>query len=84
MASVLTHYYQELAKAAVLNCDLSSIPLGEFDRFKNPKTRRQYYAAYLMCKVLLSGTSLEVEIHWNERRLCNTKIMDVEAASLRS
>ena len=77
MASLLTHY-QELVEVAILNCDLSNIPITEFDRFENPKSRRPYYVAYLMCKILLAGTSLEVEIHWNERRVCNTKIKDVE------
>lgn len=83
MASLLTHY-KELVEVAILNCDLSSIPISEFDQFENPKTGRPYYAAYLMCKVLLSGTSMEVEIHWNKRRLCNTKIKDVESTRLRS
>ena len=78
MASLLTHY-QELVEVAILNCDLSNIPISEFDRFENPKTKRPYYVAYLICKILLSGTSLEVEIHWNERTLCNTKIEDVES-----
>lgn len=78
MASLLTHY-QELVEVAILNCDLSHISIDNFDRFKNPKSKQPYYAAYLMCKILLSGTSLEIEIHWNGRRLCTTKIKDVES-----
>jgi hypothetical protein len=83
MASLLTHY-QELVEAAVLNCDLSNIPISDFDQFENPKSRRPYYVAYLMCKILLSGTSLEVEIHWNETRLCNRKIRGIGSIPSRS
>jgi len=68
----------ELVEVAILNCDLSSIPTSNFERFENPKSRRPYYIAYLICKILLSGTSLEVEIQWNGRRICKIEIKDVE------
>jgi hypothetical protein len=79
----LTHH-QELTEVAVLNCDLSAIPITDFDRFQNPKTKRPYYVAYLICKMLLCGTSLEVEIHWNERIICNTMIKDIRSTTTRS
>jgi hypothetical protein len=69
-----------LTKVAVLNCDLTGIPIGQFDQSENPKTGQPYYAAYLMCKFVLSGTSMEVEIQWNKRRLCHTTIQDIESA----
>src|SRR5271155_5326363 len=78
----LTH--QELTDVAVLNCDLSTIPITDFERFENPKTKRPYYVAYLTCKMLLFGTSLEVEIHWNESIVCKTSIKDIQRTRSRS
>ena len=71
---------KELVKASVLNCDLSSIPLVEFDRYQNPQTRRAFYIAYLMCKVTLSGAWLEVAIHLKGKQICTTKIENVQNA----
>src|SRR5437016_696688 len=72
----LTHY-QELIKAAVLKCDLSATPITEFERFENPRTGRPYYVAHLICKVLLSGTSLDVELHWEESKVGSARIKDI-------
>ena len=75
---------EELVKAAVLNCDLSSIPLGDFDRYQNQQTRRPFYIAYLMCKVVLSGTCLEVSIQFKGKEICTTRIDNVQNASAAS
>lgn len=66
-----------------MNCDLSAIPINDFDRFQNPTSKRPYYVAYLVCRVIMSGTSIEVEIHWNKRIICSTKIRDIESMSIR-
>lgn len=68
---------------AVLNCDLSTIPINDFDRFQNPTSKRPYYVAYLVCKIIMSGTSIEVEIHWNKRVICSTRIRDLDSMSMR-
>jgi hypothetical protein len=73
---LLTHH-QELTQVAVLDTDLSTIPTTSFDQFENPKTKQPYYVTYLTCKMLLSGTSLEVQIYWNEKRMCSTMIEDI-------
>ncbi|CZR64187.1 uncharacterized protein PAC_14084 [Phialocephala subalpina] len=73
----------ELVQVAVLNCDLSAIPINDFDRFQNPTSKRPYYVAYLVCRIIMSGTSIEVEIHWNKRIICSTKIRDIESMSIR-
>ncbi|KAH0556986.1 hypothetical protein GP486_005225 [Trichoglossum hirsutum] len=70
----------ELVEVAILNCDLSKIPIRDFDKSENPKSRQPYYTAHLSCKTLLSGSSLKVEIHWDEGRLCDTEINDVGSA----
>ncbi|KAI9868488.1 MAG: hypothetical protein M1813_005932 [Trichoglossum hirsutum] len=44
----------ELMEVAVLNCDLSTKPITDFDQSENPKTKQPYYTAYLICKVILS------------------------------
>ena len=77
IVSILLTHHQELTEVAVLNPDLSTIPVTSFDQFENPKTKQPYYATYLVCKMLLSSTSLEVEIHWNGKRVCNMEIVDV-------
>src|SRR5271156_6745322 len=84
LASISLILHQELIEVAVLNCDLSTIPITNFERFENTKTKRPYYATYFVCKMLLSGTSLEVEIYWNKRRVCSTKIQDIQRTRLRS
>jgi len=68
----------ELEEIAVLNCDISSIPLEEFDTGVNPVTRRQYYTAYLKYKVEMRGTQFEVKILWNNRVLCQSMIQNIE------
>jgi hypothetical protein len=68
----------ELGHAAVLSCDLSKFELSEFEQFKNPTNKRPYYVAYLVCKFIMSGTDLDVEIHWNKRIVCSEKIRNIE------
>ena len=77
IVSILLTHHQELTEVAVLNPDLSTIPVTNFDQFENPKTKQPYYVTYLICKMLLSGTSLDVDIYWGEKRVCSTKISDI-------
>jgi len=68
----------ELKEVAVLNCDISSIPLEEIDTGVNPVTRRQYYTAYLKCEIKMRGTQLELKILWNDRVLCQSMIQNIK------
>lgn len=68
----------ELEHAAVLSCDMSQFELSAFEQFKNPTTKRPYYVAYLTCKFIMSGTDLDVEIHWNKKIVCSEKIRNIE------
>jgi hypothetical protein len=69
----------ELNQIAVLNCDLSSLPLSDFEKKENTQTRKHYYVAHLLCKMMLTGTCLEVQIIMDGKILCQTKIENIES-----
>jgi hypothetical protein len=68
----------ELNEIAVLNCDLSSLPLSDFEEKENTQTRKRYYVAHLLCKMIVAGTCLEVHIIMDGKILCQTKIEDIQ------
>jgi len=67
----------ELKEVYALNSDLSSISLERFERAENQRTRQPYYIAYLMCKMTMSGSTIDVKVTWDDTLLCNTTIKDV-------
>jgi hypothetical protein len=71
----------ELKEVTVLTYDLSSFSLDDFDRAKNQKNKAPYYVAYLTCKMAMSGSTVTVEILWNDVQLCKAKIQDVDRKS---
>lgn len=68
---------QELNQAVVLNCDLSRFELHDFEQHQNPTSKRPYYVAYLVCKFIISGIDLDIEIHWNKNVVCSEKIRNI-------
>ena len=74
----LTHH-QGLNEVFVLNCDFSTFPINEFDRFENPNNGCPYYTAHCICKLVLSGSILTVKIIWNGIQMCSTMIKDEQA-----
>ena len=66
--------------AASLDVDLSQLPLGDFDRMKNPKTKKIYYNAHLDCRMILSGTSLDIQVYCNNKKICQTTLQDIETS----
>jgi hypothetical protein len=52
--------------------------MTDFESYPNPQTRRKFYIAYLKCKVVLAAQGLEVEIHLKNKKICSTKIKDLQ------
>lgn len=75
---ILLTCIQDLVEVTVLNCDLSNLPLNDFDRYENPKTKRPYYSACMICKMMISGTTLDIEIYYNNIRICKEQIKELE------
>lgn len=69
---------EELKEVTILTYDLSPFSLDDFDRAENQKNKAPYYVAYLTCKMAMSGSTVTVEILWNDVQLCKTKIQDVD------
>ena len=73
--------FLELKITCALKCDLSSIPLHEFEQAKNPKTNRPYFIADLICRMELSGSKVVVKILSHETVLSKATIKDIERSS---
>jgi hypothetical protein len=76
-ANLLT-YYQDLNEVAVLHCDLSKFPINKFDQSGTSRDGSPCYVAYCVCKFVLSGNSLSVEIIWDRKRMCNARIENIQ------
>jgi len=73
--------FSELKVACVLKCDLSSIPLHEFERATNPKTKKTFYIADLICRMELAGSEVVVKILYHETLLSKATIKDIGHSS---
>ena len=76
-----TDYPTELKKVAVLDFDLSNSSLNKFERRETPKTKEPYYVVYLIFKLLLCGTSVEAELHWNKKLVCSVPVKELQTTS---
>jgi hypothetical protein len=63
----------------VLNIDLSTVPLSNFDQGSNPQTGVPYFSAPLVLKMKLFGRRLVVQILMDDEVFCETAIEDLES-----
>lgn len=63
----------------MLNCDLTTIPIAEFDCIQHPTTKCKYYIAYLTCEITMTVSVLDVAIIWKGKVIDSKKIKDVES-----
>lgn len=74
----------EVEQVGCIKCDMSSYSPNEFEWRQNPQTGDNYYVAFLVCRMLLTTTTLEAEVLVNDRQIGYTHINLEEKASRRS
>jgi hypothetical protein len=73
----------ELETVAVLDIDLSKVPLSNFDQGNNPRTGAPYFSAPLILKMKLFDRRLVVQILMDDEIFCETAIDDLESETSR-
>lgn len=77
---LIQSHHSEMAQVAVLNCDLSKVPLDDFDRYRNPTSSTPFYGAPLTCIFSMKGTELDVQLLRNESPISSVTIKDIANA----
>lgn len=73
--SLVTNNGTDVIKLGVVPCSLSNFSLNDFESRMNQYTNEGHYIVYLVCKMQLSLTNLEVDVFVNETSVGHVDIV---------